>query len=560
MADIDQIIAGGAGSSSRADFSGIGKLADSYYKARDESAKNDLRTAFKDGVPLTPDGQPDFSAMAKTLFQKGGLSEGTAAAGLGLQQNKLRYGQDTDATIQGGQAQPQSNIISPSTSRGASVPDAPPRGAPVGQPQGAPQGGPQGGATVMKVLAAQGIPNDQLGAASASVARQLGIDPTAPLDLNDPQVRNVLGPAIAQLKRAGIGQVQPPQPGDNPPQGQQAPPQMPQAQPPQGVPQPPPQAVQQPQAQPPQVAQPQAPPQQGGVDPRLVGLVPPGRTPEQQIGLLSRAIASGNLPVEQAKLYQNRIDAITKAVEPTQAEKDFQAGQRNPKLDDYTAQNEAAKASAKGVAESDIKEQNDVIAQGKQAMNRLTTLNTMSNIISSDPNINLGFGGPTALKVKMALESLGVPVPDLSGPQAIQKLNASLASEMAKSLTSRTTQFEFRTFLGNNPGLELDKNGNQRLIGIFSQLAKRDVDLGKLARQSRDNWQNWDQVVENYDKKNPMKDPVTNKALSTDSIVAPGPGKSAAASSTTVSSKADYDKLPAGATFTGPDGKPWRKP
>jgi hypothetical protein len=462
--------------------------------------------------------------MAKTLFQKGGLNEGTAAAGLGLQQGKLKYGQDADAAINPSPNAPQAtNPISPSTGRGALVPTAAPlnRGGQGPQPQGD-QGGPQGGATVMKVLAAQGIPNDQLGAASASVARQLGVDPTAPLDLNDPQVRNVLAPAIAQLKRAGIGQVQPPQPGDNPPQG------VPQGQPPQGQqpPQAPPQMAQ---AQPQQPQQQNIPPQSGATDPRFTGLVPAGRSPDVQVHLLQRAIDSGLLPPEQVKSYQNAIDAIRKAAEPTQAEKDFQAAQRNPKLDDYTAQNEAAKASAKGVAEADVKEQNDVIAQGKQATNRLTTLNTMSNIISSDPNINLGFGGPTALKIKMALESMGVPVPDLSGPQAIQKLNASLASEMAKSLTSRTTQFEFRTFLGNNPGLELDKNGNQRLIGIFSQLAKRDVDLGKLARQNRDNWQNWDQVVENYDKKNPMKDPVTNKVISTDSIVAPGPGKAAAA-------------------------------
>src|SRR5882672_464395 len=93
MADIDQIIAGGAGASSRADFSGFGKLTDAYYKSRDEAAKNDLREAFKGGVPLTPDGQPDFGAMAKTLFQKGGLSEGTAAAGQGLAQQKMEYGQ-----------------------------------------------------------------------------------------------------------------------------------------------------------------------------------------------------------------------------------------------------------------------------------------------------------------------------------------------------------------------------------------------------------------------------------------------------------------------------------
>jgi hypothetical protein len=65
----------------------------------------------------------------------------------------------------------------------------------------------------MGILTAQGIPNDQLGAASASLARQLGVeDPNAPIDVNNPQVRNVLVPAIQQLKRMGVGQVVPQQP------------------------------------------------------------------------------------------------------------------------------------------------------------------------------------------------------------------------------------------------------------------------------------------------------------------------------------------------------------
>lgn len=531
MADIDQIIAGGAGASSRADFSGIGKLADAYWKGRDESAKNDLREAFKNGVPLGADGQPDFSAMAKTLFQKGGLNEGVASANLGLQQRKLQYGQDTDAAIQGSAPQAQTTLVSPpSANRTATAVVAPPLNKGGAVSQGAPQpsqGGPQGDqpGSIVGLVSAAGVPDELAGPIIQQVSAALRSDPNAALN---PQVAPRAQQIVAEAVRRAQAGTQP----------------QPMAQPPQ--------------AAPPQVAPQQAPQSpQAAVDPRLVGLVPPGRTPEQQIGLLSRAIASGNLPAEQAKLYQNRIDAITKAVEPTAAEKDYQAAQRNPKLDDYTAQNEAAKASAKGVAEADIKEQNDQIAQGKQASGRLTTLNTLKGIIDSDPNITLGFGGPTALKVKMALESLGVPVPDLSGAQAIQKLNASLASEMAKSLTSRTTQFEFKTFLGNNPGLELDKNGNQRLIGIFSQLAKRDVDLGRLARQNRDNWSNWDGVVEKYDNEHPMRDPVTNKVLSTDSVIAPGPAKT---TTQAISSKADYDKLPSGATFTGPDGKPWRKP
>jgi hypothetical protein len=109
------------------------------------------------------------------------------------------------------------------------LPVAPPlnRGGaqPAGQPS-QPQGAPQGGtATLGQILTAQGIPNDQLGPASASLARQLGLeDPNAPINMQDPQVRNVLVPAIQQLKRAGVGQVVPQQP-----QTAQAVPQQPQA-------------------------------------------------------------------------------------------------------------------------------------------------------------------------------------------------------------------------------------------------------------------------------------------------------------------------------------------
>lgn len=557
MADINQIIAGGAGSSSRASFAAFDGIPDAIYKARDERAKNDLRDAFKDGVPLTSDGQPDFGEMAKVFFQKGGPEQGIAAANLGLQQSKLRAGQDMDATVNPPPASAQPSLVSPpSVNRSGSTVVAPPlnKGGAAPQNAGQPQ---QGGGTLMQVLSAQGIPNDQLGAATASIARQIGLqDPNQPIDLQDPQVRNVLVPAIQRLKQGGIGQVQPPQ-GQPHPQGQ-----APQGQPP--APQVQPQAPQ----PAPQVAQAQPQPQAAapaGQDPRFVGLVPAGRSPDVQVHLLQRAIDSGILPPEQVKSYQNSIDAIRKAAEPTTAEKDLMASQRNPKIDERAAQQKADEAHATGVAQSDIKEQDGIISAGQAARSRLATLNTISNIISTDKNMTLGFGAETALKVKKAFENLGFDVGDLSGPQAIQKLNGLLAAESAKAVSPRPAQFEFKTFLNNNPGLDLDKAGNQRVIGIFSQLAKRDVDLGKLARQNRDNWQDWDSVVEKYDakKENQIHDPVTGRIITTNSIVAPSPAKatqSAAAPPTTISSKADYDKLPSGAKFTGPDGKPWQKP
>jgi hypothetical protein len=226
MADITQLLANAA--DTKADFD-FGKLSKSYWDGKDQFAKNELRDAFREGVPLGPDGQPDFAAMAKTLFQKGGLEQGVAAANLDVSRQQLAAGQrDRALYAGGGQPQPQPQINSPpSANRSAATPVAPPlnRGGVQSSGQASPGGQPQGGTTIMGILSAQGIPNDQLGAASASLARQLGLeDPNAPIDVNNPQVRNVLVPALQQLKRAGIGQVVPQQP-----QTAQAVPQQPQA-------------------------------------------------------------------------------------------------------------------------------------------------------------------------------------------------------------------------------------------------------------------------------------------------------------------------------------------
>src|SRR6185312_16511408 len=122
MADssgIDQIIAGGAGASSRANFSGLANLFDSYYKGRDEFAKNDLRDSLREGVPLGADGQPDFGAIAKLFFEKGAINEGVAAANLGQQQQNILQNQEGARYAATGQpgGQPQQPIVSPTTSR-----------------------------------------------------------------------------------------------------------------------------------------------------------------------------------------------------------------------------------------------------------------------------------------------------------------------------------------------------------------------------------------------------------------------------------------------------------
>lgn len=216
MADIDQILAGGAGAGTRYDFSTFGDPVKSFFEGNRARAEFDLRRAFKDGVPTNPDGSIDYGTMQRTLYQKGALDQGNSLAGLSVRSAEL-------SALNGVDGQPAQPMVGPSTSRNSVTPDPTKRADSSAAPSPRPATNSQSSAqpaqqpTVMTILAAQGIPNADLQRASESVARQLGVDPTAPLDLQDPQVRNVLTPAIAQLKRMNLGQVQPPQPSDNAP-------------------------------------------------------------------------------------------------------------------------------------------------------------------------------------------------------------------------------------------------------------------------------------------------------------------------------------------------------
>jgi hypothetical protein len=92
MADIDEIISGARGNT-RYDFAAIGDPVKSFRDAQKQADETNLRRAFKDGVPTDENGQPDFAAMSKTLFQKGGLDQGVAAANLDVSRQQLKNGQ-----------------------------------------------------------------------------------------------------------------------------------------------------------------------------------------------------------------------------------------------------------------------------------------------------------------------------------------------------------------------------------------------------------------------------------------------------------------------------------
>jgi hypothetical protein len=546
MADIDQIIAGGAGASSRADFSGLSKIFDPYYKGRDEFAKNDLRDTFKEGLPMKGD-QPDWGAISKTFFQKGAIEQGMAAANQGLAQQKQEYGQKMgESAFPSAAAQP--TIVSPpSANRSASTVVAPPLnkgGLAPQEEQAAP--GPRGSsgqppATVMGIVAAQGFPNTEIQKISESIARQLGVDPTAPLNKDDPQVRNVLVPAIQQFKRMNLGQVQP-QPGQ-----------------PQGAPQAPPQAPPV-MAQAPQAAAPDfnarfnaARPGQSS-DPTLGGLVPAGRSASQQIDGLSRAIASGMLTPEQAKAYQSRIEAITKAIEPTGPMKEYdkavQQGFKGTledwqnRADDNTTERDIL---TKSLLPKIDKSQETAVA----ARDDISAIHRSREELDQNGGVFSGAFADKKLYLAKVAEALGIPdAGAIKNTEAYGAAIGSRVASMVKAFGSGTAISDGdRRFAAAMAGgqVTLDEKSMRRILDIGEQAAR-----GKIEQH------------------NTLADKIVgaNKALkdAKDTYIVQPPAaykrpeaSKTAAPASTIASKADYDKLPAGSVFTGPDGKQWRK-
>jgi hypothetical protein len=498
MADIAQLLANAA--DTKADFD-FGKLNKSYWEGQDQFAKNQLRDAFREGVPLGPDGQPDFAAMAKTLFQKGGLEQGVAASNLDISRQQLKAGQALSerlGQLEGGGQPAQPAIVSPpSANRTATTAVAPPLARGGAQPsgQGPQAAAPQGGATIMGVLSAQGIPNDQLGAASASIARQLGVDdPNAQIDVNNPQIRNVLVPAIQQLKRMGIGQVVPQQP-----QTAQAVPQQPQ---------PPQQMAQQPNPQQDQgtFGAPPATPTRGAV--------PTGMDPEMQrkIAIYTAYASNPNLPEATRKIIQSRLEAMQRAADPTGSMKEYDLYRRqggNLPFNEWGADNEQRKTAATEEAKLGAKKYEGLVEAGTKAQMEIPQLDLLKEQMN-DPNFFSGAGEKYNLLYKRLKSAVGID-PEAAVPQ--EYLRKATAANVLSSLGAlkglgqiRVAEINMAREAAASPDNSIP--ANKLLVEISKRTHQRNADIAEMAQNYKE--QNgtldpgFDKQVTAYYKKNPL--------------------------------------------------------
>lgn len=395
------------GAQTNADFD-FGKINKSYWEGLDQSAKNDLRDAFKptaanpNGVPMLPDGKSlDLPAIMKTLFQKGDI-----AGGVGLVGEAAGAADRSMLTNVGSpQGQPQQiqyqNV--PSTNRGAPVTVAPALNKGGATPGGGGQLDPSGlGAqqdtqvTPLKFLLSQGVQPGYATEVALKRFKEYGINPNQIFDPNDPVIAEKVGPVIKAARN--IGQVQPPQPGDNPPQGQPQPPQ------------PGPQVAQAPPQAGPQVAQ--APPPQAGQP-------TPQQIAAQNDPILKRLTFLAASPNKAtAAAAETRLKSYLAGQEPTTEMKNAAASGMNlPQYQEKQGELAATQAGEVERAKTYVEKYNNINEAGDKAVSEIPKLHLALKQMD-DPNYYSGPFNQYNLNGKRIVAALGGN-PDKAAPQEI---------------------------------------------------------------------------------------------------------------------------------------------
>lgn len=499
MADIDSIISGVSGNT-RANFSELGNILPSYWAGLDQKQKQLERNVFKDGIPTNPDGSPNYAEASKRLYQIGDVTQGNALSNLDIQRQQLKLGQDASARmgqIESGNASPASGTtLPPSASRNGSAVVAPPISG--GSP--APAASQKGGATLMQLVAASGIPNDQLGAATASLGRQLGVDdPNALIDVNDPQVRNVLVPAIQRLKQAGIGQVVPP--------GQAAP-QMPQQN---SAPAPAAQPAPSPTAQ---SATP-APTFSDRFNPANTrGSLPTEMDPDiqQRAAYYTQIIGNPAFPQSTRDAAKIRLEALQKNSELTGTQKEYAQAQRQGykgTLQDFQADLESRKTAATEEAKIGAKKYETLIENGITAQREIPQLELMQTQMN-DPNFFSGAGEKYNLLYKRLKSAVGI---DPEAPVPQEMLRKVTSANILGSLGSlkglgqiRVAEINLAKDAAASPPNSIP--ANKFLIETSKRTHQRNADIAEMAQDYKEKNgtldAGFDKMVTAYGKAHPL--------------------------------------------------------
>lgn len=295
------------------------------------------------------------------------------------------------------------------------------------------------------------------------VARKAGVDPNAPINMNDPAIRQRIVGAMAEFENGRPVQVASNDPAALPANSQ---------------------------------------PTQGGyVIPGQQGATQPGGMPgglSQRAQTLIRALSVPGISAAQKEIGGKLLSAELEQSKLPDAVKQYVfARSQDPSIGSYTdwtrenkragainivqtGEKEYEKQSAKDFAEAN----RDMIKGAQSARMKLGTLTRLDQLLS-DPSIYTGAGAQKLLSAKKMLKAAGIDVGDVSGPEAIQAIGNQFALElrnpaggagMPGALSDKDREF----LQASVPGLGQTPEGNRKIVDYMKRVAQRSIDVERL--------------------------------------------------------------------------------
>jgi hypothetical protein len=357
--------------------------------------------------------------------------------------------------------------------------------------------------------------------------------------VNNPQVRNVIVPAIQQLKRMGIGQVA--QAGQ--PQQQDIPPVNPQQN--QGT-----------------FGAPPATPTRGAV--------PTGNDPEiqKQIATYTAIASNPAYPKSVQEAAITRLKALQEQGAPTGPMKEYdlyrrQGGTSN--LQDFMAENEAKKTAATEDAKLGAKKYEGLVEAGTKAQMEIPQLDLLKEQMN-DPNFFSGAGEKYNLLYKRLKSAVGID-PEAAVPQ--EYLRKATAANVLSSLGAlkglgqiRVAEINMAREAAASPDNSIP--ANKLLVEISKRTHERNAQIAEMAQDYKEKNgvldPGFDKKVTAYYKGNPLFSDAEIKDWHK-VIGEQKPAAKQAASVPQFNSPADVHaavaagKLKSGDSFTDPSGK-----
>lgn len=190
--------------------------------------------------------------------------------------------------------------------------------------------------------------------------------------------------------------------------------------------------------------------------------------------------------------------------------------------------------------------QTEIQRAGFVAPMQLAKLARMEQLLQG---VEGGSLAPAGLEIASAAQSLGIKIdPKLGNKEAAQALAIEMATAMRQPGTGAFTDKDFDNFMAATPGLAKTAAGRAQITATLRAKANRDLELSKMAR---------DYVKQRGALDDGFFD-LASQFMAENPVVAGGAANTGGAAR--INSDAEYNALPSGATFVGPDGKTRRKP